>query len=54
MAINNKILSPYPDRSFFLALASCDLKHHSYYNLKTAHATATRLTQNDVLIISIF
>ena len=37
-----------------LKLASCDLKNHSFYNLKTAHATTTRVTQNDVLIISIF
>ena len=34
--------------------ASCDLKSHSCYNLKTAHATATRDTKNDVLIISNF
>ena len=34
--------------------ASCDLKSHSRYNLKTAHATATRDTKNDVLIISNF
>ena len=37
-----------------LKLASCDWKNHSCYNLKTAHATATRVTQNDVLIISNF
>ena len=37
-----------------LKLASCDSKNHSCYNLKTAQATATRVTQNDVLIISNF
>ena len=34
-----------------LKMASCDLKNHSCYNLKTAHATSTRVTRNDVLII---
>ena len=37
-----------------LKLGFYNLKNHSCYNLKTAHATATPVTKNDVLIISNF
>ena len=37
-----------------LKLGFCDLKNHSCYDLKTAHAAAIRVTPNYVLIISNF